>query len=209
LFDRAGNGDPYALDADGNGVACDGDAGGGNDREDLDGPPPADEQGDQEDLDGPPPDRGQDDQDVLDGVPSVTSGGTTVVVSVIPLDDFDDLEARLDARFTALEAEFAAFEVRAENGFGRFDESANGAVADGGGSSVVVTSRQPAGTTERADDTNASTQVMHAQRARNGVTVEADRSDRQKARGADTRERHEERKAKERDRHNGKRRNRR
>lgn len=40
--------------------------------------------------------------------------------SSAPLDDFADLEARLDAQFAALEGDFAVFEVRPENGFGRF-----------------------------------------------------------------------------------------
>jgi hypothetical protein len=40
--------------------------------------------------------------------------------SAAQLDDFDDLEARLDAQFAALKGHFAAFEARPENGFGRF-----------------------------------------------------------------------------------------
>jgi hypothetical protein len=71
-----------------------------------------------------------------------------------------------------------------------------------------LTARQPAGLTQRVENTNVSTQAMHAQRARDRVTIEADRFDRQKARGADKREHHRERKAKERDRHDGKQRNR-
>jgi hypothetical protein len=193
LFDQAANGDPYLLDIDGNGIACDGDKGGDNDQDPLDGPPPDRRPDDQKDLDG--------------GVP--TSGGTNVVVSVTPLHDFDDLEARLDARFAALETQFAAFVVRAENGFGRFEESADDALVQRRSASVELTSHLTAGMTRRAERVDAGPQATLAQRARDGVGVEADRSDRQKAHGVDTREHHQERKAKQRDRHNGKQRNRR
>lgn len=51
---------------------------------------------------------------------TVTFLFTNIEGNTAPLGDFTDLEARLDARFAALEADFAAFEERAENGFGRF-----------------------------------------------------------------------------------------
>ena len=57
------------------------------------------------------------DPEVLDGVRPDTRG-TTVVVSAGALGTGETLEVRLDARFAATEAEFAAFEVRGANGFG-------------------------------------------------------------------------------------------
>ena len=80
----------------------------------LDGPPPDTGGNDQEALDGPPPDTSQHNRADLDGPATGTRSGTTVVVSAAPLDDVDDLGVRLDARFAALEAPFAAFEVRAQ-----------------------------------------------------------------------------------------------
>ena len=126
-------GDPYTLDADGNGIACDDDDGAEDpraDREELDGPPESGSR-DQEDLDGPAPDRSRDDQETLDGVPPVTSSGPNVVVSTSALSTGETLEARLEARFAALEAQFAAFEVRAENGFGMFPDSGDDETAAG------------------------------------------------------------------------------
>ena len=98
--------------------------------------------------------------------PPSTSSGTTVVVSAAPLGDFADLEARLDARFAALEADFATFEARAQNGFGRFEESGNDALADGQSPTVVVsTSRQPTVMMQPGDSADAGTQAVLAQRA--------------------------------------------
>src|SRR5215216_2452471 len=78
---------------------------------------------------GPRPwSRSRERADLLRGVvviqaPPITGGSTTVFVSATPLNDFDTLEARLDARFAALEAQFAVFEACAQNGFGRFVEA--------------------------------------------------------------------------------------
>jgi hypothetical protein len=134
---------------------------------------------------------------------------TSVFVSATPLDDFDSLEARLDARFAALEADFAAFEVRAENGFGRFDGSADDVLAQGRGPSVLVMSPQSAGITQRLENTNTGAQAVRAQSARSGETIGVSPADRLKARNESKRERDNEPKAKKRDRHNGKQRNRR
>src|SRR5688500_15698375 len=79
-------GDPYTLDADGNGIACDDADGGGDgrdDREVLDGPPPESGGRDQEELDGPPPDQTRDDQEDLDRPTPVPSSGKNVVVRVV------------------------------------------------------------------------------------------------------------------------------
>jgi hypothetical protein len=128
-----------------------------------------------------------------------------VVVSVAPLGDFADLEARLDARFAALEADFAAFEEQAQNGFGRFDESGDDASSRGQGATVIVSSsRQPAAVTKPGDTTDTGAQAVLAQRARDGATIGAHPADRLKARSDTKRDRDNERKAKKRDRHNGK-----
>jgi hypothetical protein len=189
LYDHTRDeGDPYGLDQGGDpAIACDG---GGDD---------------QDALDGPVPERRRDNRDAGDGTPPTASHGTTVVVSATPLDDFKTLEARLDARFAALEADFAAFEVRAQNGFGRFDESGDGASRREQGASVIVSSsRQPATVTQPGDTTDAGSPAVLAQRARDGETIGAHPADRLKARNETKRERDNERKAKQRDRHNGK-----
>jgi hypothetical protein len=98
--------------------------------------------------------------------------------------------------------------VRAENGFGRSKGSANDALADGRGPSVVLTARQPAVITQRAENTNAGAQAMRTQRVRVRETIGADPADRQKARKANKGECDNERKGKKRDRHNGRQRNR-
>ena len=71
---------------------------------------------------------------------------------------------------------------------------------------IVSSARQPA-TVTQPGDTNASTQVVLAQRTRDGATIGRHPTDRLKAR-SDTK-RDNERKAKKRDRHTGKQRNRR
>jgi class 3 adenylate cyclase len=58
-------------------------------------------------------------------MPDLPSGTVTFLFtdiegSTASLGDFADLEARLDARFAALQADFAAFGEGAKNGFGRF-----------------------------------------------------------------------------------------
>jgi hypothetical protein len=155
-------------------IACEGGGDGGDGREEFDGPPP---DSNQEELDSLPPDRGREDPEVREGASPVTSRGTNVFVSAMPLGDFGQLEARLNARFAALEADFAAFEVRAQNEFGRFEESEDDAIVEVRGPSVIVSSFcQPAEMAQPIDATSASTQAMHAQRSRGGVTIEADRS---------------------------------
>jgi len=108
----------------------------------------------------------------LDEALPVVNRGTSVFVSAAPLDDFDTLEARLNARFAALEADSAAFEERAENGFGRFDESADDASTREQGAIVIVSSsREPAAVTQPEGTTDVGTQAMLAQRARGGETI--------------------------------------
>ena len=163
-------GDPYSLDADGNGIACDGGDGAGDgrdDREALDGPPESGGR-DQEDLDGAAPDQRRDDQENLDRSPPVTSRGPHVVVSAVPLGTGETLEARLEVRFAALEAQFAAFEVRAENGFGRFPDSEDDTTAGGQASTVdVSTSQRPIAIVQRSR-ANDERPVVRAQQAKDG-----------------------------------------
>jgi hypothetical protein len=78
---------------------------------------------------------------VLDGTPADTEG-SAVIVSTRALGTGESLEARLDARFAALEAQFAAFEERAQNGFGRFPESRNEATAGGQATTVIDSASQ-------------------------------------------------------------------
>ena len=163
-------GDPYTLDADGNGIACDDGDGAGDgqdDREALDGPPESGGR-DQEDLDGAAPDQSRDDQEDLDRSPPVTSSGPHVVVSTGALGTGETLEARLEARFAALEAQFAAFEVRAENGFGRFPESGDDATAGEQATTVdVSTSQRPITMTQRTR-ANADNAIVRLQQAKDG-----------------------------------------
>jgi hypothetical protein len=207
LYDHTrDDGDPYGLDQGGDpAVACDGGGNGADVQDPLDGTPRERRGNDDEALDGPPPDRSRRDRNARDGSPPTTSDGTTVVVSAAPLADFASLEERLDARFAALEADFAAFEARAQNGFGRFDEFADGASRGEQGATVIVSSsRQPVAVTQSEDTSDAITQVVLAQRARDGETIGAHPADRLKARNETKRERDNERNAKQRDRQNGK-----
>jgi hypothetical protein len=207
LYDHTrDDGDPYGLDQGGDpAVACDGGGNGADVQDPLDGTPRERRGNDDEALDGPPADRNRRDRSAEDEALPATSSGTTVIVSATPLGDFASLEERLDARFAALEADFAAFEARAQNGFGRFDESADDASSREQGASVIVSSsRQPAAVTQSEDTTDAGSQAILAQRARDGETIGAHPADRLKARNETKRERDTERKAKQRDRHNGK-----
>jgi hypothetical protein len=212
LYDHSRNdGDPYDLDQGGDpAVACDGGGGGADEQDPLDGTPRERRGNDDDALDSPPPDRSPRDRDAPNESPPTTTDGATVVVSTAPLGDFDDLEARLDARFAALEADFAAFEVRAQNGFGRFEESADDASSREQGATVIVSSsRQPAAVSQPGDTTDASARAVLAQRARDGATIGPHPADRLKARNETKRERAKDRKVKQRDRHNGKHRHRR
>jgi hypothetical protein len=163
-------GDPYTLDADGNGIACDGGDGAGDgrdDREALDGPPESGGR-DQETLDGAAPDQSRDDQENLDRSPPVTSRGPHVVVNTGALGTVETLEARLEARFAALEAQFAAFEVRAENGFGRFPDAEDDATAGEQATTVgVSTSQRPITMTQRTR-ANAESAIIRFQQATDG-----------------------------------------
>lgn len=113
--------------------------GGGNDQEPLDGTPleisePGTRRTDR-------PERAADEPVTGDGGITVRTGGLGMGAA---------LEDRLEARFAALEAEFAQFEARAENGFGRFPESGDDRTSEDAGSSTTVTTAQkPVATTER------------------------------------------------------------
>jgi hypothetical protein len=160
-------GDPYTLDADGNGIACDAGDGKGNRRDDRrvhDGPPASGRRG-REALDGPAPERRRNDRENLDRSPPVTSRDPTVVVSTGARSTGETLEARLEARFAALETQFAAFEVRAANGFGRFPYGGGEAIAGGQAITVgVSTSRQSIAMPQRtsADDDSPITRAQKA-----------------------------------------------
>ena len=211
LYDHTrDDGDPYGLDQGGDpAVACDGGGNGADVQDPLDGTPRERRGNDDEALDGPPPDRSRRDRDARDASPPTTTDGTTVVVSAAPLGDFASLEERLDARFAALEADFAAFEVRAQNGFGRFEESADDASSREQGATVIVSSsRPPAAVTKPGDTTDAGTPAVLAQRVRDGETIGAHPADRLKARNENKRERDKDRKVKQRNRHIGKHRHR-
>jgi hypothetical protein len=196
-------GDSYGLDQGGDpAIACDSGSGGADAQDPLDGPLPDTGANDQEALDGPPPETSQNDQEVLDAPTAGTRSGTTVVVSAAPLADFDDLGVRLDARFADLEAEFAAFEVRAQNGFGQFDKSGGDAASGGQGATVMVSrSRLPAAMTQPLDDATTTAQAARAQTARDGETVGGTSIDQQKARKATKGKRGKERAKSKRDRH--------
>ena len=109
----------------------------------------------------------RDDPEVLDGVPPETDG-SAVIVSTGASGTGETLEARLEERFAALEAQFAAFEIRAENGFGRFPESGDEAATGGQATTVVgLTFKQPITTPARAsgDDDRP---IIHVQKAKDG-----------------------------------------
>jgi hypothetical protein len=86
----------------------------------------------------------------------------------VRLDSGQTLEARLEARFAALEAQFTAFEVRAGNGFGMFPESGDDATSgDQAGNPVVSTSQQPITTTQHPG-ANDDSPIVRAQKAKVG-----------------------------------------
>jgi len=104
---------------------------------------------------------------VLDGVPPETRGDT-VIVNTVPLGSGQTLGARLAAPFAALEAQFAAFEARAANGFGRFPDSGDDATSGGQAATVVVsTSQQPVTMTQRTG-ANGESPIVRAQKAKVG-----------------------------------------
>ena len=114
------------------------------------------------------------------------------------------MEARLDARFAALEANFAAFEVRAQNGFGRFSESGDDASNEAQGSNLVVSTPQ-----RPVDNSNVINQVVLTQHARAGEMIGADLSDRRMARKEAKPKQEKVRKTGKRDGHKGRQRSRR
>jgi hypothetical protein len=197
------DGDPYGLDQGGDpAIACDSGSGGADAQDPLDGPPPDTGGNDQEALDGPPPDTSQHDRADLDGPAAGTRSGTTVVVSAAPLDDVDDLGVRLDARFADLEAQFAAFEVRAQNGFGHFAESGDDGPREGDGGTVIVSTARPSATmTQPADTTTVGDQAVRLQTARQGGMLESTAPGRQKARNARKVKQGNEHRTSKRDRH--------
>ena len=179
LYDHTrATGDPYALDADGNGIACDRDGTGDGraDREPLDGPPESRGR-DQAALDGPAPDQRRAgaasdqrriDRETRNRSAPVPSRGPHVVVRTGALSRGMTLEARLEARFAALEAQFAAFEVRAENGFGRVPESRADVTAGVEATTVIISTAQQIITTTQRTRANADTPMVRVQQAKDG-----------------------------------------
>jgi len=108
-----------------------------------------------------------DDPEVLDGTPADTEG-SAVIVSTGALGTGESLEARLDARFAALEAQFAAFEERAQNGFGRFPESRNEATAGGQATTVIDSASQQPVTMIQRTTGHEDSPVIRAQKAKDG-----------------------------------------
>jgi hypothetical protein len=141
--------DPYGLDPDHDGVACDG---GPITRPDpLASPPPSD----------PPatPQRGASSPKAT-ATPTTTAAalptvaaiaptpaaGTRVITIAAPLGTGQTLDDQLNARFAALEAQFAAFAQRAQNGFGALPPSTGQTSGAGTGSTtpvVVSTGKAP------------------------------------------------------------------
>ena len=109
----------------------------------------------------------KDNPEVLDGAPPETRGNTPTV-STVPLDSGQTLEARLEARFATLEAQFAAFEVHAANGFGRFPDSGDGAPSGGQAANVVVSTSQQSVTMTQRDNANNGSPIVRAQKAKVG-----------------------------------------
>ncbi len=109
----------------------------------------------------------ENDPEVLDGVPPDTSGSSGAV-GTVAIGPGETLETRLEARFAALEAQFAEFEVRAANGFGMFPESADEATAGGQVTTVGVSNpQQPTAIAQRARG-NTENPIIRAQTAKDG-----------------------------------------
>ena len=107
--------------------------------------------------------RQRDDTEVLDGAPPDTSADIVISVASAP---GQSLEARLEARFAALEDQFAAFEDRAANGFGMFPDSEDEAPAAGQATTVVVsTSQKPSAENQRTTVSDGSP-IVRAQKAK-------------------------------------------
>jgi hypothetical protein len=142
-------------------------------------------------------------------------GGTGVFVRAGSLGTGEELEAALDARFAELEADFAAFEARATNGFGAFSV-ATGETASGGAETprVTVSTAQSAAdpaSSSFVDEQPAAkerVQAVRAQKAGNAEDGERRATGKQKARKDAKHQRGKEREGK-RNRHNGKHRDRR
>jgi hypothetical protein len=147
LDHTAAGGDPYGLDPDGNGTACDQANGKGGDAETLDAPQSATP----EDATNPTDTTSQPDtgkaKKTKNGGNSTTSTDTGTSTAPPPSDSSNDvtviastggdesLGARLEARFAELEAQFAAFSG---------DEDTT---SGGGQRSPVVVSTSPPATT--------------------------------------------------------------
>jgi hypothetical protein len=87
-----------------------------------------------------------------------------IVIPVAPAPD-QSLEARLEARFAALEAQFAAFEARAANGFGMFPDSEDEAPAAGQPTVVVSTAQKPIAENQRTTVSDGRP-IVRAQKAK-------------------------------------------
>jgi hypothetical protein len=107
--------------------------------------------------------RQRDDPEVLDGAPPDTSPDIVIPVVSGP---GQSLEARLRARFAALEAQFAAFEERAENGFGMFPDSEGEALATGQATTVVVSTAQQLIAENQRTTVSDGSPIVRAQKAK-------------------------------------------
>jgi len=105
------------------------------------------------------------DPEVLDGVPPETRGNT-IFVGTVPLGSGQTLEARLDARFAALEAQFAAFEERAANGFGMFPDSEDEAPAADQTTTVIVSTAQKPIAENQWSTLSDGSPIVRAQKAK-------------------------------------------
>jgi hypothetical protein len=109
----------------------------------------------------------QGDPEPLDGVPPDV-GESSVVVSTGALGNGQTFEARLTARFAALEAQFAAFKARAANGFGRFPDSGDDTASAGQAASARVSIAQEPVVMAQSVNEKSDSPVVHLQKAKDG-----------------------------------------
>jgi hypothetical protein len=91
-----------------------------------------------------------------------------VTVSPVAVGAGQTLEARLEAQFAALEAQFALFEARAANGFGRFPDSGDDATSRGQAAIVVVSISENPITLTQRPRANDDSPIVRTQKAKAG-----------------------------------------
>jgi hypothetical protein len=99
-----------------------------------------------------------------------TCGTTVGVVSTGVRSTGETLEARLEARFAALEAQFAAFAGRAANGFGRFPDAGDEAMAGGQAITVGGSTPQPSIALPHRTSADDDSPITRAQQATDGTS---------------------------------------